>query len=155
MSETVFDVYLRRQKEFEQAFRQAGTTVGGAWMYQELMYRIDVFQVLQMFSTIAPVGKDMKPMLTHYQMLDGYINNLVYERKFGLPANQDLEKHRAAAHMNLCRVIEDYRKRFSSFTPGEPDQYKKEIEKTIITVLPAWIQYREVFVSVKQKEEAA
>lgn len=155
MSESVLDVYQRRQKELEHSIKQAGATVSGMWMFQELLYRIDVLQALQMFSAVAPVGNNLKAMLTHYQMLDGYINTLVYDRQYGIQPNKDLVMHREAAHMNLCRVIEDYRKRFSSFTPGEPGQYKREIEKSIITVLPAWIQYREVYVSIKQKEEAA
>lgn len=156
MAETMLDKYLRRQQEFEQDFKANGATVSGIWMYQELLYRIDVLQSLQMFSSVAPVSNKVNILLTHYQMLDGYINNLVYERQYGVPAgnDQDMVKHRQAAHSNLCRVIESYRKQFSSFKPGEPDQYKREIEKVILTVLPAWMQYRNVYVSLKTEEAA-
>lgn len=157
MADTVLDKYARRRQEYEADFKKGGASVSGLLMYQELLYRLDVLQALQMFCSTAPVGDNFKSMIAHYQMLDGYVNNLVYERQFGVPAGNDpdLPKHRQAAHVNLCRVIESYRKRFSSFKPGEPDQYKREIDKAVLTVLPAWIQYRNVYVSLKQTEEAA
>lgn len=155
MPDTVLDKYVRRQTEFEKEFREKGASMSSLLMYQELLYRTCVLSTLQMFTQVAPVSNDIKPLLTHYQMLNGYIEGLLHERQYGVPADDDLVKHRSAAHQNLCRVVFDYRKRFSSFAPNTPDQYKKEIDKIVLTVLPAWISYRNVYVSLKQTEEAA
>lgn len=55
-----------------------------------------------------------------------------------------------AAQNNLERVIQDYRKRFSGFHPASPEAYRKEIGRVVTTFLPAWLQYRNTFVFVKQ-----
>ena len=55
--------------------------------------------------------------------------------------------------MNLERVIQDYRKRFTGFQPAEPEAYQKEIGRVITTLLPAWLQYRNTFVPLKNKKE--
>jgi len=127
-------------------------TLEQAWTFQELLYRMEVLQVCQMFITVAPVGNDMRAMLTHYQMVDGYFENLKCERRGGLAASEEEQKQRDTAHQNLCRIVNDYRKRFSSFTPGNPEQYKKEIGKTITTFLPPWIQTRNTYINVTTKE---
>lgn len=155
MADTVLDKYNRRQAEFEKEFRVKGATMSGLLMYQELLYRTCVLSTLQMFTLVAPVGDKFEPMLAHYKMLDGYIEGLIHERQFGVPANDDLLKNRKAAQDNLLRVVWDYRKRFSSFKPSAPDLYRREIENVIMTILPAWISYRNVYVSLKQTEEAA
>lgn len=123
-----------------------------AWIYQELLYRMEVLQVCQMFSVIAPIGNDMSEMFTHYQMVDGYFETLKCERHNGLAASEEEQKQRDTAHQNLCRVVSDYRKRFSSFTPGNQEQYKNEIRKTISTFLPAWMQTRNTYINIKTKE---
>jgi hypothetical protein len=122
------------------------------WTYQELLYRMEALQVCQMFCANAPVGTDMRAMFTHYQMVDGYLENLKNERRCGLPAGDEEQKQRDAAHQNLCRIVGDYRKRFGSFAPSMPDQYKNEIGKTITTFLPAWIQARNAYIKINSKE---
>lgn len=123
-----------------------------SWTFQELLYRMEVLQVCQMFTVVAPVGNDMRAMLTHYQMVDGYFENLKCERRNGLAASEDEQKQRDTAHQSLCRIVTDYRKRFGSFTPGSPDQYKNEIGKAITTFLPAWIQTRNTYIEISTKE---
>ncbi len=123
-----------------------------AWTYQELLYRMEVLQTCQMFCANAPVGSDMQSMLTHYQMVDGYLENLKNERRFGIPAPDDEQKQRDTAHQNLCRIVADYRKRFGSFSPVNPEQYKNEIGKTITTFLPAWLQTRNAYTKINTKE---
>lgn len=124
-----------------------------AWSFQELLYRMEVLQVCQMFTATAPVGNDMREMLMHYQMVDGYLENLKCERRNGLVASEEEQKQRDTVHQNLCRIVNDYRKRFGSFTPGNPEQYKKEIGKTITTFLPAWIQTRNAYIKITTREE--
>ena len=65
------------------------------------------------------------------------------------------QKERDAAQNNLGRVIEDYRKRFSSFAPSAPESYSREIGRVIQTLLPAWLQFRNTFVPIKKKEKEA
>lgn len=55
--------------------------------------------------------------------------------------------------VNLERVIQDYRKRFSGFQPAEPTTYQKEVSRVITTLLPAWLQFRNTFVPLKNKKE--
>lgn len=126
-----------------------------AWVYQELLYRMEVLQVCQMFTATAPVGDSMKAMLMHYQMVDGYFESLRGERHIGKTTDEKEQKQRDTAIQNLYRVIMDYRKRFSSFSPGSDERYKKEITKAITTVLPAWIQVRNAYITIHTKEEAA
>lgn len=132
--------------------QESPMTLEQAWVYQELLYRMEVLQVCQMFTLVAPVGNDMRAMLMHYQMVDGYFESLKTERRNGLAASEDEQKQRETAHQNLCRIMNDYRKRFSSFSPTRPEQYKTEITRTITTFLPAWVQVRNSFIKITTKE---
>ena len=127
-------------------------TLEQAWTMQELLYRMEVLQACQMFTLIAPVGGDMRAMLTHYQMVDGYLESLKTERRNGLASREEEQKQRDTAHQNLCRIVNDYRKRFSSFSPTRPEQYKSEITRAITTFLPAWVQSRNTFIKITTKE---
>lgn len=132
--------------------QQAPIPLDQVWVYQELLYRMEALQVCQMLAAAAPVGSDKKAMFTHYQMTDGYLENIKNERRCALTATDEEKKQRDTAYQNLCRVVVDYRKRFSSFTPAKPEQYKNEISKTITTFLPAWIQARNAYITINTKE---
>ena len=140
------------QHIFAEFARQSPIPLELVWVYQELLYRMEVLQVCQMFAASAPVGADMQAMLTHYRMTDGYLESLKSERRYGTAASEEEQKQRDTAHQNLCRVITDSRKRFGSFRPSAPDQYKNEIVKTINTFLPAWIQTRNTYIKIVTKE---
>lgn len=124
------------------------------WQYQELLYRIEVLEACQMLQKVAPINADAKALITHYQMVDAYIQGLTSERRYGTASDENIQMQRNTSYQNLCRVIQDYRKRFASFAPSNPDQYRKEIGRAISTVLPAWIQYRNTYVTVNKKEAA-
>jgi len=130
-------------------------SIDAAWVYQELLYRMDILQVCQMFATTAPVGNDLQTMFTHYQMVDIYFENLSNERRNGLVVSDTEQARRHTAHQSLCQVVADYRRRFGSFQPKDPEQYKKEIGKVISTFLPVWIQMRNTYVNIITKEIAA
>jgi len=123
--------------------------------FQELLYRTEVLQVCQMFTVTAPVGNDLGAMLKHYQMVDGYFESIKSERRIGPAASEEVQSRRDTAHQNLCRIVADYRKRFGSFKPGDPEQYKNEIGNVISTFLPAWIQMRNTLIHISTKEGAA
>ena len=56
--------------------------------YQEVLYRIEVLEACKMFSKTAPVTTEMKPLVTHYQMVDAYLQCLSRERRIGMPADE-------------------------------------------------------------------
>ena len=120
------------------------------WLYQELLYRIEVFEVLQMFHRCAPCTTDAKILCRHYQMLDAYVQHISAERQYGKPADDIQQKHRQTAQENLKKVIQGYQKRFASFRPTTAEVYGKEAENLIQTVLVAWIQQRNCYVDVNQ-----
>lgn len=143
----------RYQRSFIELTQQAaGMPLEQAWTYQELLYRMEVLQVCQMFSAIAPVGDDLRAMHMHYQMVDGYLEALKTERRSAFVASEEEQKQRDTSHQNLCRIVNDYRKRFGSFVPGNPEQYKNEICQAITTFLPAWIQTRNAYIKLNTKE---
>ncbi len=149
MSNSMLEKY---QQKLADISSQQPVSAEQAWIFQELLYRIGALQACQTFCAAAPVGDDMQAMYTHYQMVDGYLENLKIERRFGLHTGDEEKKQRETAHQNLCRIVVDYRKRFGSFSPTEPNQYKTEILKTITTFLPAWIQARNAYTNINSRE---
>ena len=69
------------------------------------------------------------------------------------PVSMNTPELLEAAQSNLGRVIQDYRKRFSAFSPTAAMAYKKEINRVITTLLPAWLQFRNTFVPIKKAKE--
>ena len=135
---TVLENYYGIRRELEQRMAQQPGKVSNLWCYGEVLYRIEV------------VSLEIPVLLGHYQMLDAYVQCLARERRYGPNRGSDTQKEREAAQNNLERVIQDYRKRFSGFHPASPEAYRKEIGRVVTTFLPAWLQYRNTFVFVKQ-----
>lgn len=152
---TVLENSLSLRRWVESEMSQAPATPTHVWWYTELVYRISVLETCQMFCRTAPVSQEIKTLLGHYQMVDAYIKSMVTERRYGPDRGPDTQKEREAAQLNLERVVQDYRKRFSSFAPSAPDFYGKELTKVINTVLPAWIQFRNTFVPIKKMKEGS
>ena len=125
------------------------------WQNQELLYRISALETLQMFYRSAPKSADMKLLVVHYQMMDAFIQNLTLERRSMTSADENIQKQCETAHGSLLRVIKDYRRRFSSFAPSNDTQYQTDIQKVIIAVIAVWIEYRNTFVMINTKKEAA
>lgn len=65
-------------------------------------------------------------------------------------SEEDVEgqKKREAALAAVERVVQDGRRRFSSFKADTQDQYRKTINAFISAVLPVWVQYRNTYVNV-------
>ena len=149
---TILENYLGLKTTLDTGMTLAAFCPGQIWQYQELLYRIEVLQVCQMFQKSAPESADVKTIVPHYQMMDAYIQNLLQERQN--IAGQDKQPTQTA-YNSFFGVVQDYRKRFGSFAPGnDAGKYGKEIAAVIRAVLPAWIQYRETCVSIHQKEAA-
>ena len=147
---TVLENYYGIRRELEQRMAQQPGKVSNLWCYGEVLYRIEVLEICQMYLRSAPVSLEIPVLLGHYQVLDAYVQCLARERRYGPNRGSDTQKEREAAQNNLERVIQDYRKRFSGFHPASPEAYRKEIGRVVTTFLPAWLQYRNTFVFVKQ-----
>ena len=122
-------------------------------VYQEILYRIDVLESCQLFVKKAPVTTDTKVLAYHYQMWDVYIYHMLTDHKFGQPADEKQKQVRETAANSLLQVVNNCRKQFSSFKPTTAELYKQSINTLITTVLPAWVQYRETYISLKEEQK--
>lgn len=150
---TVLENYLWDKQTLQQRVLQGGITADILWRYGELAYRIGVLETCQAYCKSAPATTNSQYLFKHYQMLDAYIQSLAQERNYGPNRGQDTEKERDAAKLNLSRVIQDYRGRFSSFAPKADTTYGLEVDRVINTIVPVWIQMRETFVPLRPKKE--
>ena len=150
---TVLENYLWDKQTLQQRVLQGGITADILWRYGELAYRIGVLETCQAYCKSAPATTNSQYLFKHYQMLDAYIQSLAQERNYGPNRGQDTEKERDAAKLNLSRVIQDYRGRFSSFAPQADNTYGLEVNQVINSIVPAWLQMRETFVPLRPKKE--
>ena len=150
---TILERYWKIRLDFTDSHTETMPMPAQLWNFQELLYRIEILEVLKQFAAAAPLSNDMKILSPHYRVIDAYIENLKTDRCYPAAHNEDYKKQRETAHAGLCSVIEDCRKRYGSYAPQSPEQYAKDIGRTIGTVLPAWIQYRNTITLVKLTEE--
>ena len=139
---TVLENYYGYRQQLLQRMAKPPISPADLWFYGEILYRIGVLETCQMYLRSAPITREVPCLQGHYMMLDAYVQNLARERRYGPNRGPDTQKERDAAQVNLERVIQDYRKRFTGFQPAEPEAYQKEIGRVITTLLPAWLQYR-------------
>ena len=149
---TMLENYQAQKIGFDNGTQTAMPGPDQIWRQQELLYRIEVLETCQMFVKTAPNSVVLNVLVSHYQMVDGYIQNLVFERRYGYASNEEIKKQRDTAYDSLNLVIESYRKHFGSFAPeNDTGRYRKAITGVIQTVLPAWIQYRQTYIEIKKE----
>ena len=149
---TILESYQAGKNNFDTGIQTAAPSPSQIWVQQETIYRIEVLETCQMFAKTAPQSVEAQILVSHYQMVDAYIQNLTSERRYGISANDEIKKQRETAYNNLLRVIQDYRARFGSFTPGgDTGCYRKTISKVIQTILPVWIQYRQTYIEISRE----
>lgn len=119
------------------------------WWYGELVFRIGVLETLQAYLNAAPLVMERPRLEFHYKMLDAYVQSITLDRKYGPNRGPDTQKERDTAEQSLTQVVQDYRKRFSSFKPQNEESYRSEVNRVVQTVLPAWLQMRDTFVPLK------
>jgi len=152
---TLLERYWKIRMDFMDAHKESMPSPSQLWSLQEIMYRIEVLEVFQQFAIAAPLSADMNVLFTHYKVVDAYVENLKKERDFpSAPPESDIQKQRQTALNSFISVAADYRKRYASYNPQSPEQYSKDIGRTIATVLPAWVQYRNTINEIKITEEA-
>lgn len=152
---TVLENYHSIRTQVDARIAQGGAPADAVWWYGEVVYRIGVLETFQMFCRTAPATMESKVLQGHYQMLDAYVQSIALERRYGPNRGPDTQKERDAAQTNLSRVIQDYRKRFSSFAPTAPESYGYEVGRVVNTLLPAWLQFRNTFVPIKKEKKEA
>ena len=134
---TVLENYYGYRQQLLQRMAQPPISPADLWLYGEILYRIGVLETCQMYLRSAPITREVPCLQGHYMMLDAYVQNLARERRYGPNRGPDTQKER----------------RFTGFQPAEPEAYQKEIGRVITTLLPAWLQYRNTFVPLKNKKE--
>lgn len=150
---TILEKYQRERQNLYQQISEGTVTARALWRYNELTYRISVLESFRIFSISAPKTTDKKRLQRHYQMVDAFVQYSAQERSYGPSRGPDTEKERNAAKTNLDRVIQDYRKQFSSFSPSSDEAYGWKITDVMKVVTPAWLQMRETFVPLKEKQK--
>jgi len=139
---TLLERYWQLRLNLEAEAKTAMPEPARLWMYQEIVYRISVLEVLSLFAKSAPPTHDGKVIFQHYQVATSYIGHLKNERHFN-PQDVKINEKQQTALAGLNSVIDDSLKRYANYSPESPAQYAKDIMKTIATVLPAWMQFRD------------
>lgn len=116
--------------------------------YQELNYRVDVLETCKSLTITAPITTDVKKLGYHYQLTEKVLGSLTTEHKIGPTVTEEGKKKREAALSALERVIQDGRRRFSSFKATTPELYKETVTRFIGSVLNVWIQYRNTYIKI-------
>lgn len=145
---TILDQYREKQKEIRSKIAENSLLPEELLTMQEVNYRICVLETFQSFCKSAPVTTDVRVMGYHFQMVDAYVRFVLKERRFGLKTDEDGQKRRETAVHSFERVVQDGRKRFTSFSPGTNEQYKNSISQYVNTILPVWMQYRNTYINL-------
>lgn len=145
---TILDQYREKQNVIRSQIAENSLPLEELLRMQELNYRICVLETFQAFCKSAPVTLDTKVMGYHFQMVDAYVRYVISERRFGPKTDADGQKKRETALVSFERVVQDGKKRFSSFTAGTQEQYKTTISSYINTILPVWMQYRNTYINL-------
>jgi len=145
---TVLERYYGQKKELNERIKKKEPVQDIIFFYPELLYRLQVIETFQMFQNTAPVTQEAPILLRHYQMFDAFSQWLLKERQFPQSKDEKIQKRRETAYGSFVKVVQDYRKRFSSFAPSSEEQYKKEIINVISVVMPVWFQYRATLINI-------
>jgi len=149
---TLLESYVTMKASFDAGTQNTPPDASAVLRQQELLYRIEVLEVCQIYVKTAPHSANPKDLYWHYQMVDAFVQNLTLERRYGISADDSLQKQRETAHGNLLQVVQDYHRRFGSFNTGnDADCYSKMIIGVIQTVILVWIQYRQTYVDIKKE----
>lgn len=145
---TVLEQYLEKQNIIRSQIAENSLPLDELIKMQEINYRICVIETFQSFCKSAPITTDINVLGYHFQMVDAYIRFILKERRFGPKTDADGAKKRETALISFEQVVQDGKKRFTSFTVTTSEQYKKIIRSYINTILPVWVQYRETYINI-------
>ena len=144
---TILEQYRKRQAEMREQIAENSLPLDQILVMQELNYRICVLETFEGLCRSAPITLDTRSMGFHFQLVDAYVRFTLNERRFGPKTDAEGQKKRETALQSFTQVVQDGRKRFSSFNAATQEQYKACINNYIKTILPLWMQYRKTFIS--------
>lgn len=113
---------------------------------QEVNYRLDVVETIQ---GIYRAAKTMAytQASEHYRMFDSYVTLLLSERHYDA-SNPEIQTKRETAHKAMQSVVNDYRKKFSSYVLKNGCDYIDDISTAMNTFLSAWLAYRNTYTEI-------
>lgn len=144
---TILEQYRKRQNDIREQIAANSLPLDQMLIMQELNYRICVLETFESLCKSAPITMDTKSMGFHFQLVDAYVRFTLNERKFGPKTDAEGQKKRETALQSFTQVVQDGRKRFSSFNASTQEQYKTCINNYIKTILPVWMQYRNTYIN--------
>ena len=147
---TMLENYYAQKALFDNRLHTEDTDPLRVWQQQEVLYRIEVLEAMALFLKTAPNTTDVEQLIPHYQMVDAYIRCLPQERRYGSAKTEELKEQQEVAYKSLLSVIMDYQKNFSSFAPTNDGHYMRNIATLVCTVAPVWIQFRDLYVEIKE-----
>ena len=121
---TILEQYRKRQNDIREQIAANSLPLDQVLIMQELNYRICVLETFESLCKSAPVTMDTKSMGFHFQLVDAYVRFTLNERKFGPKTDAEGQKKRETALQSFTQVVQDGRKRFSSFNASTQEQYK-------------------------------
>ncbi len=145
---SVLQTYREKQTEIYHSISANTLPTREVVRMQELNYRICVLETFQALCKSAPMSLDAKELGYHFQMVDAYVRFVLTERRFGPKTDENGQKKRDTALASFEKVVKDGRKRFSSFAPSKPEQYKTSVSQYVNAVLPVWMQYRNTYINL-------
>ena len=145
---TVLQTYKEKQTQMYHSIAAHTLPAQEVLRMQELNYRICVIETFQAFCKSAPMSLDTKALAYHYRTVDAYVRFVLTERRFGPKTDDAGQKKRETALASLEKVVQDGRKRFSSFAPSKPEQYRDNVNRYVQSVLPVWMQYRNTYIEL-------
>lgn len=145
---TVLDQYREKQKQIRSKIAENSLLPEELLVMQELNYRICVLETFQSFCKSAPVTMEVKVISYHFQLVDAYVRFVLNERRFGPKTDADGQKKRETALVSFEQVVQDGKKRFTSFSAGTNEQYKNCISQYVNAILPVWMQYRNTYINL-------
>ena len=148
---TILETYQNQRTAFINllAVSKPKVTMEELHAFFELNYRVQVIETLQFYYLAAPVSDDTNLLYGHYQEFDVFVHALLQERRYGTDYKNLMEQNNAMSE-KVSAIIKGYRKHFSSYKPGNPEWFKKEILRQINNLLPAWIGYRNTFTNLNK-----
>lgn len=145
---TILEQYKEAQNVIRSKAAENSLMLEDLLIMQELNYRICVLETFQTLCKAAPVTMDTNALGYHFQLVDAYVEFILHERRFGARTDAEGLKKRETALISFERIVQDGRKRFSSFLPKTNEQYQRSVSQYINTILPAWMQYRNAYINL-------
>ena len=118
---------------------------------QELKYRISVLSTMRTFENSAPIGGETEDINFHFRILTKFVGLLIAERRTGRKVDETGQKKRETALEVLENIFESKKEEFEeSDFEEKAGGYAKFVQGFLCAIVPAWAQYRDMYVDVSK-----